>query len=316
MTVEIQYVILRIQLFPREEYSRVRTVRIEDRIKVGGLLTAPSVSIALITLVHKVGAALLIVGLALSWLQSATANEKPGGVDGRKAELEVQKARLEVRKLQLEVAQLKREHRWWFSGPLGLAAGLATGAITTAATIWVARLARRGGRDQAVHEKRLEFYPLLVKAASPLALYFPDENPIGKASIEPNDCRAMGRAMSQWYFDGGGLLLSKNARDAYFKLARALTLASLAPTLEVPTFPDDAKNISFDKVRSYQKELQEKKLDLADVEKWKFESPASDKEAPASEPHLEFKDYVFLQRLSSDLRTKLTEDLESRLRPL
>jgi hypothetical protein len=107
-------------------------VRIEDRIKVGGLLTAPSVSIAFITLVQKVGAALLIVGLALSWLQSATANEKPGSVDGRKAELEVQK-------LQFEVAQLKRERRWSFSGPLGLVTGLITGVITTAATILVAR---------------------------------------------------------------------------------------------------------------------------------------------------------------------------------
>jgi len=256
-----------------------------------------------------VGAALLIVGLALSWLQSATANEKPGGVDGRKAELEVQK-------LQLEVAQLKREHRWSFSGPLGLVTGLITGVITTAATILVARQARQGGKDQAVHEKRLELYPRLVKAASRLAIYFPDDNPIGKASIEPNDCRAMGRAMSQWYFEAGGLLLSVDSRDAYFKLARALTRASLAQTLKVPTFPDDAENICDAKVLSYQDKLKDLDLDLDDVEKWVFGSPASEKEAPARGPlHQEFKDYVFLQRLSSQLRTKLTIDLNSRLPP-
>jgi hypothetical protein len=256
--------------------------------------------------VRKVGAALFVIGLVLFWLQSVTANEKQVGADG-------DKVKLELEKLHLEVAQLKREHRWWCPGPLGLAAGLVTGAITTAATVWIARLTRQGGRDQSVHQKRLEFYPLLVKAASPLALYIPNDYPIGKASIDPNECRAIGRAMSQWYFDGGGLLLSFNARDAYFRLARALTRASLSQTLKVPTFPDDAEDITDGKVRDYQNEL--KSLGLDDVESWVFGSSLSEKETAACALSVKFKDYIFLQRLSSHLRTTLSEDLNSRLRP-
>jgi hypothetical protein len=192
--------------------------------------------------VRKVGAALLVVGLVLSWPQTATAQKEPGGVEGRNAELEVQKLKLEVEKLKLEVAQLKEKHveHWWLTGLLGLL----TGVAGTATSFWLAHRARLGEMDQAVHEKRLEFYPLIVKAASRLALYFPGDDPSGKASVGPDECRAMGRAMSEWYFGSGGLLLSVKARDAYFKLARALTRASLATALKVPKFPDDAEDIS------------------------------------------------------------------------
>lgn len=172
--------------------------------------------------------------------------------------------------------------------------------------------------DQAVHEKRLESYPHLVKATSQLAVYFPGGDPPGAASVGPEECAAMGRAMSEWYFEGGGLLLSVEARDAYFRLARALTRASLAKPLKVPTFPRDADDISLKKVDAYRAALEEKeKLDLDDVENWKFGSLPSKAEAKAEvrQPHLEFKDYVFLQRFSSLLRTALAEDLHSRRRP-
>jgi len=147
--------------------------------------------------------------------------------------------------------------------------------------------------DQAVHEKRLEFYPLLVKAAPRLALYFAGDDPSGKASVGPDECRAMGRAMLERYFGGGGLLLSVKARDADFKLARALTRASLAKALKVPTFPDDAEDISIETVRCYQDQLMQN-LDLDDVENGAFGSPASEKEAADHGPQLEFKDYEFL----------------------
>jgi hypothetical protein len=85
--------------------------------------------------------------------------------------------------------------------------------------------------------------------------------------------------MSEWYFfTGGGLLLSVPARDAYFKLARALTRASSAEVLKVPTFPDDAEDISREKVDEYHCQLIQQKLDLDDIEMWTFGSSPSETE--------------------------------------
>jgi hypothetical protein len=110
---------------------------------------------------------------------------------------------------------------------------------------------------------------------------------------------------------GGGLLLSTEARDTYFRLARALTRASLAQDLKVPAFRKDAEDISVEKLNKYQEELCKLKFDLNDVENWSFGGPGSEKEALACR----FRDFVFLQRLTSQLRTRLTEDLRSRRRP-
>ena len=91
-----------------------------------------------------------------------------------------------------------------FSGFLGAVAGAAI-------TIWGAYRSRFKELDQSVHDKRLESYPRLVKAAAPLAIYFPAGD-LDPWVLGPDDCRAIGRAMSEWYFDGGGLLLSVPAR--------------------------------------------------------------------------------------------------------
>lgn len=120
----------------------------------------------------------------------------------------------------------------------------------------------------------------------------------------------MGRAMSYWYFGGGGLLMSVKARNAYFRLASALTRASLAEALRVPTFPTDALDISNEKVDKYRDELAQQ-FDLDRVEDWSFGRAGLENEAPSRR----FKDYIFLQRLSSALRTTLSEDLHSRRRP-
>ena len=115
--------------------------------------------------------------------------------------------------------------------------------------------------------------------------------------------------MSEWYFGGGGLIMSVETRDAYFRLARALTLASLAEALSVPKFPTDAKYVSKEALDHYQTEL--KDFDLDGIEDWCFGSLRSE-DQPTSR---RFKDYVFLQRLSSELRTRLTENIQSRRRP-
>jgi hypothetical protein len=147
-------------------------------------------------------------------------------------------------------------------------------------------------------------YPDLVAATAQLALYFPS-----KPSVGPSDCHVMGQAMSAWYFQNGGLLMSPAARDAYFRLARALTRASLAPELRAPLFPGDANRVSVSSVDRYRDELAGR--GIGDVEKWEFGGPVAESGTTA----LRFKDFVFLQQLSSSLRTELSKDLHSRRRP-
>jgi hypothetical protein len=205
----------------------------------------------------------------------ANAEQQPSSQDGRKVQLE-------VRKLELEIAALEKrsELPGWLTGILGLLIG----AAGTGATVWAARRARLGALDQAVHEKRIESYGDLVDTTARLAVYFPPGESIAQA-----DCRAMGEAMRSWYFAGGGLLMSTQARDAYFALARALTRASLAEGLRVPVFPQNAHEISVATVDKYRCDLEP--LGLDEVEKWTFGGPGSGSEKSA----LRFKDFVFLQ---------------------
>jgi hypothetical protein len=227
-----------------------------------------------------------------------------GGVAAAQAQTpESRKAQLEEKKLELEVAALAKKQDQaevpaWLTGFLGLILG----AVGTGVSVWAARRARQGALDQEVHKKRIESYPHLVNATSKLALYFPPASPLG-----PEDCRAMGEKIRAWYFEGGGLLMSTTARDAYFVLARALTRASLAERLSVPEFPKHADDISVHAVDQYRREL----AGLDDVEEWVFGGAGSEAQTPA----LRFKDFVFLQKHSSALRTELSADLHSRRRP-
>ncbi len=225
----------------------------------------------------------------------------------RKAALEVQKLELEDRKLELECSKLKaRELPGWL---IGLGLGLLTGAGGVS-SVWLARRTRHGTLDQSVHDKRLEAYPHLVRATAPFAVYFPGFTSSCEM-IGPEECRKIGHTMSQWYFARGGLLLSEDARDAYERLARALERASLSKiSLKVPAFPVDADRITSEKLNDYREKLSDQ-WDLDEVEKWTFGGPTLENE----EPYSAFKDYVFLQRLSSALRTALSKDLRSRRRP-
>jgi hypothetical protein len=211
--------------------------------------------------------------------------------------------------LEAEVERLKRPEPAvaapWVTGGIGLV----TGAAGAFVTLLVARLTRLGVLDQAVHAKRLEFYTQLAKATEPLAIFFPTDQPSLK--IDPGHCAQIGRALSSWYFSGAGLLLSREARDAYFRLARGLTLASVSDALSVPTFPSDAKSISVERLKRYRDELGTRHgMVLTDLDRWTFREPD-----PGSEDCVRFKDYVLLQKLTSDLRTMLSEDLRGRRRP-
>ena len=117
------------------------------------------------------------------------------------------------------------------------------------------RRTRLAQLKQTLHEKRLESYPNLVKAAKPLALYL---SRIEESS--PGDIieklKEMGLAMRNWYLDeGGGLLLSAQTRDAYFLLARALTRAcAVQGSLRFPK-RGAWLEVSQEKVQKYGKEL-------------------------------------------------------------
>lgn len=243
---------------------------------------------------------IVLVGSAVLLSTSlAVAGHQPDAAEARKIQLETQK-------LELEIASLKRNAvPAWGIGVLGIVVGI-TG---TASTLWVARRTRVGGLDQSVHDGRLQSYPRLVTAAAPLAVYFPDYGSAAD-SLGPTACTRIGLAMSRWYFSDGGLLLSEQSREAYFRLARALTRAARAPDLAAPAFPADAEEISVERLRGYRQSLGAR-LTLDDPDRWTF-GRSSCTSAAAGE---RFKDYVFLQALSSRLRTALAEDLRSRRRP-
>lgn len=176
----------------------------------------------------------------------------------------------------------------------------ATGALV------VAHLARLGAIDTETHKARLECYPELVEATAPLAIYFPAVDEEGRARLGPAECREMGAAMSRWYFAGGGLLLSTQSRDAYFRLARALTLASSSRgPLDAPSWPEDQERVSTEHLRAKRKALGIGPLTEIDVETWGFGTKAATGL---------FRDYTLLQELSSRLRTALAEDLRARRR--
>jgi hypothetical protein len=244
---------------------------------------------------------LILSSMILSYLEITAEQSRSSVSKSSKEELEVQK-------LELEVSQLK-SGQWlpWLTA----FGGFLTGAIT----VWVSRKERLGALDQSMHEKRIQLYPKLVEATAPLALYFPPTQ-----SVDPQQCAEIGKSMRVWYFTDGGLILSKEARDAYFHLARELTRASsFKEELSVPLFPRDAEKISKEKVDCYREKLEKykkslkskPKSDSSKVEEWKFGASGSE----TQEDFLKFKDFLFLQELSSTLRTKLTEDLRSRRRP-
>ncbi|MET4207708.1 hypothetical protein [Bradyrhizobium sp. LA2.1] len=235
--------------------------------------------------------------------------ELDGDLPQRKAKFEVSKLELEAKKLEREAKKIDDELRWsskW--GPpllttiTSLFVGILGGWIAARAAMWVAHRNALAEMAAATHEKRLECYPELVEHTLPLAIYFPMQ------PLDPRTCEEIGRAISGWYFVSG-LLLSAEARDAYFLLARALTRASDVKELLVPQSTDDAKKISPKIVQDYRDRFNIVKPDNGTIENWKF-GVRDEKLKPD-----DYKDYVLLQTLGSWLRTMLTEDIGSRRRP-
>jgi len=244
------------------------------------------------------------------------------------------KQQLELEKLELEIKKLSNQGAWQdFWEELPIPVKLMGVILPTFGAYIVARRQILGARDQAVHEARLKAYPKLVRATASLAIYFPDTFQL--VPIGPKDCATMGRKLSAWYFQHGGLLLSRNSRSAYFRLATALTRASKAPSLHVPPLQDyglfsnkeeQDKYLSKDRLDEYRTCLEEDygiNVRTLKLEDWKFggEDEVNPREScvcttDAKKRAWKFRDYIVLQQLSSLLRTELTKDLRSREKPI
>lgn len=255
--------------------------------------------------------AAVVMTAGLVWSMHRGATAEPLSDQGQPKAEDTRKLKLGGAKLSddncAELSKDCKEGSGWLTGALGLTAGVAG----TLLSIWGTRLARHDNLDQSIHERRLDVYPALVQETEVFAIYFPSA--LGVANrIGPKECRQMGEAISRWYFQKGGLLLSTTARDAHLNLATALSRASRVEKLRTPGRDDYAEWISRQKLDTYRASLKTVHgLNLADSEAWRFGEDHTEGEPP----ELRFKDYVFLQGLSSQLRTCLTEDLRSRLRP-
>ncbi len=99
-------------------------------------------------------------------------------------------------------------------------AALLAGLLTYLITSLRLRRELEAEYDLDLRGKRIEAYSKLWKLLQPLAKYA-REKPfdLGKAN-------ALTKELRIWYFEDGGLLLSGEARDAYFKVQDALTAAS------------------------------------------------------------------------------------------
>lgn len=196
----------------------------------------------------------------------------------------------------------------WREWLVPLVAALIGGGMTLLGARW----ASAAEVDNVTHQKRHETYPALVSATSGLATYFPKTRWDGSFALDQADCKVIGRALSDWYYEKGGLLLSAESRDALFKLERALTRAASAKRLATPKFPDDAIAISKARLDDYRRQLSIDTLSDLQIESWVF-GPIHE-EAGAT-PAGRFRDFVFLQKLSSEFRTQLAKDIRGRRTP-
>jgi len=155
----------------------------------------------------------------------------------------------------------------------------------------------------------------LWSALEPLALFSPPQN------VDYACLAAMSTKLRQWYFTGGGLVMTPHTRDVYFLVQEALVRATETnkggsmlrdasevltldgmdtrrrdlkiPTLSPPSPSAGDHNGAERQVGQVRRMLNES---------WKFADPAND--------------YVLMQYLTSTLRTTVTVELQSRALPL
>lgn len=101
-------------------------------------------------------------------------------------------------------------------GALSLITGLVSGLVSAVITFFVTRekvrLDLTAEYDRKLRSERLDAYRELFKRMKPLARYSP-EKPLTYKII-----RETSEDLRDWYFDVGGIYLSKDSRDPYFEL--------------------------------------------------------------------------------------------------
>ena len=94
----------------------------------------------------------------------------------------------------------------------GLVSGLVSAVITFFVTRAKVRLDLTAEYDRKLRSERLDAYRDLFKRMKPLARFSP-EKPVTYKVIKDTS-----EDMRDWYFDVGGIYLSKESRDPYFHL--------------------------------------------------------------------------------------------------
>lgn len=82
---------------------------------------------------------------------------------------------------------------------------------------WRVRQELEADYDKDLRSDRMDAYKALWKATQPLAKYSPP------APVTPAVLRLLSIDLRIWYFETGGIFLSRAARAAYFSLQDALT---------------------------------------------------------------------------------------------
>ncbi len=98
----------------------------------------------------------------------------------------------------------------------GLISGAITAVVTYFATFSKARLELTIEYDKELRKNRLDAYKELWKRLKPLARYSP-EKPLTYQIVKETS-----ENLRDWYFDTGGIFLSRESREPYFALKKAI----------------------------------------------------------------------------------------------
>lgn len=94
----------------------------------------------------------------------------------------------------------------------GLVSGVISSALTYFGTRSKIRLDMRVEYDKNLHDKRLALYKQLWPKTKPLARFTPD------FVLTYDTIKPVAEQTRDWYFDEGGIYLSKRSRKPYFHL--------------------------------------------------------------------------------------------------
>jgi hypothetical protein len=111
----------------------------------------------------------------------------------------------------------------------GLVSGAITAGVTYFATLAKARLDLTIEYDKELRQNRLVAYTELWKRLKPLARYSPER------PVTYEIAKATSEAMRDWYFDQGGIYLSRVSREPYFELKEVLQKIIDDPELQNST---------------------------------------------------------------------------------